>query len=270
MPKLKFKNKNGIYIPVDEIQATYRFEDWDLPLPVLLMLAGDFDRKRNSDVGISELCGEIQPSILKLRHDRLVDPQDLAWATWGTAMHLGLYQALPPELMLKGEVYHQVEIEGLTVGARIDYIEDDTVWDYKSTSVYKAKRVVEHGIAKGAPDWLEQLTMYGAIVPNVRRFGLVVFCRDWQEKESGKYAYPKRVNAFRTNEEDWNLEFSKFLLTSKVADWKRAISLEDSELPECKDLWGSTIDGLPRRCAKYCDVRDSCKQFHRLMERRRS
>ena len=270
MPPAGFVNAHGLPVPWAAIAPTYRREDWTLPLPVLLAFARE-PRDRPGDVRATELAGEIQQAILKRRHDYYTDPVEGMWAMVGTGVHHALEAALGSMgKASESESEVRAEVGGLIVGGRIDWVTDDELVDWKTMALYGAKLVYRNGVTKEKPDFIRQLTIYRALLalagrPDPKRYTIAVLARDHRSYEAKKERdYPPPF--FAAEAEVPPVDEAVRILKAAVEEWKDAVLRPASELPECKDLWKPRPDGLPTRCASYCQVNEFCSQFKRIKE----
>lgn len=261
-----FRNLNGKAVPIETIRETFVQQDWSLPLPLLLAFAATMTREQYCDVSVTQLCGDHQPSILRLRHDVVVDPESLLW----TAMGTGLHRALADAGGDGSEVRLVHEIGGLKVGGTIDYCpSENEIIDWKTTSVYKAKKCLAGTVEKEAPDWWEQLQHYATLARlakgwKINKLTLILLPRDWRPSEAEyKRDYPKQIVAtsFAVLADAVGQEF----LSNRVNRWKENIEKDDAKLERCDDLWGTTSGGEPKRCTLYCQVKESCHQYASIM-----
>jgi len=94
---------------------------------------------------------------------------------------------------------------------------------------------------------------------------LVAIAQDWREVEARRVrGYPAPVTDFGLYEPCTRKEF-----TDAQNEYDRCYELPEPELPECVDLWGKTEEGLPKRCATACAVKDFCSQWERASGGRR-
>lgn len=263
MPKLYFRNLAGIKVDTTDKKAFiegWRKEDWPLTLPWLLALAQP-PKPQYCDVSITELSGEIQPSILARRYDVVADPLDQLYMAEG----IGIHYALEKTGAEGCERQFVHEIEGLQVGGTVDLIQGSEIADNKNTSVWKIKRIITDGVEQAAPDYWEQLQYYAVLASmskeKVESLALVLRARDWRQSEADKDSkYPQKAVTVRFSLAPFDDALS--MLKYKVRIWKEAIEKPDAELPACTDInWGRPINGLPGRCARYCSVSDSCAQL---------
>lgn len=266
MPHVGFYDVHEVPVKFGDIRLNYDPGRWSLPLPVLLALVPE-ERERKGDVRISELVGDPRVAMLRRRHDYYTWPEDEMWRVVGTGFHNAIEKAHPRDA--ERELF--ADINGVRVGGRLDVQSDEHgITDWKVTATYKAKRIIAQGVAKAAPEWYNQACYYAALCDRnniqVTRSRLCVIVRDWRRKEGDVPAPIVTVDVPLPSP-----AIRGAALENAVERWKRNLSLDDSVLEECSDLWGTQRNGLPTRCEGYCPVNIHCNQYSRatLLARRR-
>ena len=193
MPAIGFVDARGIQVSFEELEASYDSERWNMPLPVLKSLS----RLKRSycDISVTELVGPPQIRVLKQRHEYVLEPGDLIWATFGTGLHRMLelrseQNALTEErLMAEFDVEAAGQVCHIRLGGIPDhYVEADggIFTNYKVTSVYKAVILHEKG-PEAASDWVAAENCYAYLMRRhgfeVSRLQVCLLLRDWSARD---------------------------------------------------------------------------------------
>lgn len=285
---------------IDITGQEVRFEDiqngagnfGDTPRAVIRSLARQ-ERKPDhygdpSVVSVTTIINPVQQTRLVQRHDLFVDPMSRIWSTYGTVSH-GFFEAgaQPTDI-----VEHKLVIErdGVKIGGTFDLLEFTTTSgatvaiyqgrDYKVTSAYSVKGMLQEDVYHAKPDYFWQAQLYHLMtqdpeVREVRHFksqkdpelvlwehagkvsvdnwALVAICRDWNERMHGK-VLPQPIATIPIR----LLELSRVenYLRQRILVYKASEMCSDEGLPACTDE--ETWQG--RRCAKYCAAYPVCHQ----------
>lgn len=274
---------------------------YNLPAPLKSALRRDLYHHP----GHISVTGLIQPPQLRqlsIRYDDQIveDVSDRIWMLLGNAVHDVLERADTTNSLQEERL--ETEVMGWKITGKADLWDDNTVSDYKITSVWA-------GINGVKPEWEAQLNMYGLLYEQntftVDALQIVAIYRDWSKgkaKQGGDYpAVPAQVLPV----ERWPVDDAELFLQTRVQVHKDAEDLEDEELPECtaEERWEKpttyavmkegrksavrvfdtekqvqdyimdyggaknyieTRPGRSVRCEEYCPVRDFCHQYARM------
>jgi hypothetical protein len=282
-----------------------------LPAPLYSLLTSDV-KARRAKFSVTELLLSPQMLQLRRRHDDeiVLDPLDNLWRLFGKLCHGKLeahagVNALVEEGLTLG-VYDNGMIELIskttepsrsfvTVSATPDLYEDETVTDYKFTSVWSVKDGIKD-------DWERQLNLYMLFFLlygfSVKHLRIVAIARDWSAAAAKRDKdYPPRVKVFKVKL--WSKPECELFLRERVRLHEAAEKLPDDQLPPCTDeerwatkpVWavmekgkrratklhgtqqaadihaaslpGSVVQERPReykRCENYCDAYSVCSQ----------
>jgi hypothetical protein len=238
--------------------------------------------------------GTLQQMLLKERHDYFVSPEDQFFVLLGQGLHaLMHHHAAGAE---QAEHRMTVVIDKVKVGGTPDNLElllkvpalpsgkkhALEMVDYKVTSLYKVKKMLEVGMAE-AGEWPAQLNYYwmlacispdspiikAGIDPASVEPRLVLDCisRDHRGFEADRAeregkVYPKWDQPFELEARP----VADIMADARAAvkKWKAAKDLPDNKLPKCdaKLLWGG------KRCESYCEARPFCSQATAVLQRK--
>lgn len=212
-------------------------------------------KARRAKYSVTELIQSPQMLQLKRRHadEMTVDPADMLWRLFGSLIHgklekVGGLNALTEE----GLIY---DCKGVTISGQPDLYENETLWDYKTTSVYAVKEGVK-------PEWEQQTNIYAEMLRSygfpVKSIRIVAILRDWSataaKREDG---YPQsQVKVMKVAV--WPSSECKRFIAERVTLHEAAESLPDAKLPECTDeeRWASPT--------KYAVMKDGNKRAVKL------
>jgi hypothetical protein len=270
----------------------------NLPLPLVAAIANDhYEGHQVSDYSTTGLLKPPRISALLRQHrDQLTeDASDRVWALFGQVVHSIIERAATSELVEKRLF---MEIAGKTVSGQIDLYQGDTLWDWKTTSIYAGKN--------GAKiEWIQQGNINRLLCAengiDVKKIQYVALYRDWSQMAAArKTDYPdKPLEIF--NLEVWPLQLSREFVEERIAAHEAA----KTELPLCSDedrwakpeKWALMQKGQKKakklyetekeaaaaitdekkqrieyrpgeqtRCLFYCPVSAYCTQFRAMME----
>jgi hypothetical protein len=270
----------------------------NLPLPLVQAIANDnYSGNRVSDYSTTGLLKPPRIAALQRQHkEKLVeDASDRIWALFGQVVHTIIERAATNELVEKRLF---MEIAGKTVSGQIDLYQGDTLWDWKTTSIYSGK--------DGAKaEWVQQGNINRLLCAEngiqVKRIQYVALYRDWSQMAAArKTDYPdKQIEIF--NLEVWPLQESREFVEERIAlheaakvqlplctdeerwakpeRWalmrkgqKRALKLYETEELATKAITDDKKQrvehrpGEQTRCLFYCPVSAYCTQFRELVE----
>jgi hypothetical protein len=276
----------------------------NLPAPLVAAIANDkYEGDTVSDYSTTGLLKP--PRIAQLmrehREEMTEDASDRIWALFGQVVHSIIERAAVSELVEKRLF---MEINGKTVSGQIDLWKGDTLWDWKTTSIYSGK--------DGPKDeWTFQGNINRLLCAEngieVRRIQYVALYRDWSimaahrkgedypqsqveifdlpiwPLEKSRAFVEERIAAHEsaktelplcTDEERW-MRPEKWALMKKGA--KRAVKLYDTEEQaetakqnaEAGDFKKYRVEHRPGenvRCIYYCPVSAYCTQLRELVQ----
>lgn len=268
-----------------------------LGLPSALVEAVRNDPYTPGDANISTTKLIDSPQIRRLQQKYgeyvVEDASERIWALLGQAVHTILERAGTNQLDALHEKRLFMEIEGWRLSGAFDrlHLEDQTLQDYKVTSIYKAK---------GDISWERQLNVLRQLAKHngmeVKRLQIVAIFRDWRKAEAKRDpSYPQnnvgvievpvwddhtaqayirsRIHLHQaaergeeigcTDDERWYAG-TKYALTKNGA--KRATKVADTIAELGTPPVGYFVEerkGTYRRCEEYCAVSKFCPQFQK-------
>ena len=130
------------------------------------------------------------PQIVQLNRENYEnieeDVTSKLWQLYGTLMHLLLEQASEPNSSDILEQTYRVEFEKMTVTGTPDIISGDVLSDYKNTSVYAIKTMLQEEKVKD--EWLWQTNVYRYLyecdsTDIINTIKVIAIARDWRQGE---------------------------------------------------------------------------------------
>jgi len=146
------------------------------------------------------------PQIVQLNRENYEnieeDVTSKLWQLYGTLMHLLLEQASEPNSNDILEQTYRVEFEKMTVTGTPDIISGDVLSDYKNTSVFAIKIMLQEDKVKD--EWLWQTNVYRYLYERdstdiINTIKVIAIARDWRQGEYDRKkheGYPERVTVF--------------------------------------------------------------------------
>jgi len=265
----------------------------NLPEPLVRAVTFSNRDREGCDYTITELIRPPRIAALERHHADEIeeDAIDRLWALMGSAAHEVLRRSAKTGIIEERAI---VEIDGFKIGGQLDYaVSDDTLWDYKLTSVWAAKDGAK-------PEWIQQLNCYRYMASKYgvvfTKMVIVALFRDWSKREAARNSdYPQQQAAVLeiplwsdADVEKWLSEriamheaANKELplctdedVWAKPEKWavmkkggKRALKLHDTEAAakeHAANQSGLDIEyraGERLRCESYCRVSQFCSQW---------
>lgn len=284
----------------------------NLPAPIVRAITNDRYNAGDSDITVTSLLSppravallrDANPAALKL------DVADRQFALWGQMIHALLEDhaksVLADTLGVAAVIYERrffTQILGWKVSGQIDLCEGQTLWDYKTISVYEANNGLR-------PEREAQLNMLAYLmhmnnveVDELKAVGLI---RDWRPAEAKQRNIYPESSIVTFDVPLWDHERTHHYMMDLVAEHQKA----RRELPQCSDeerwavpdkialhrkgrrtairLYNATPDGIaeleqamdpsnpdlytevrhgePAKRCGYCDARNICAQYAALM-----
>lgn len=249
----------------------------------------------DSDISVTQLISPPYQRLLKTTVEPVVDASDLIKSTLGTAFHEFLQIYGPSEDAIS-ERRLFMTVGGWVISGAIDNIEDHTIWDTKTTSVWAYK-------LGGKEDWERQLNIYAQLCRHKHRetgddryridaLKVAMYFTDFSKTTAGFDGNPEagatvidiplwdepkalayieeRVRLHQqaepepcTDEERWARPAKWALMKSGR---KSAVKLYDTQHEAQSAVKaGHYIEIRPAtytRCKSFCDVSHACKHFN--------
>jgi hypothetical protein len=270
-----------------------------LPQPIVDAVAADSYSRGDADISVTSLIDPPRLVALREKHwnDITEDASDRIWSLMGQSMHAVLERASRTGI---SERRLFIIVEGWKVSGGMDHydatvIENETLTDYKLTTVYKFKN------GGYDPKFEQQLNIYAEMLrqhgESVNFLKIVGILRDWSRaKARQEEGYPERDVVIRdiplwapkkaqefirervilhqqarlslpqcTEEERWA---KPAVYAVKKKGGKRADALFDSKAAaeahasmRGPDYSIEFRPGQSTRCEDYCPVSEFCEQF---------
>lgn len=244
------------------------------------------DGRGDTDISVTELIGPpLIRQLVKKHNDEIVeDAADRIWSLLGNAIH-NILEHSSEELT---EYRMFKEVEGVKISGQADLISNDTIYDYKVTSVWSVLK----GYKK---EWEQQLNLLAYLYDKpLKGLKIVTILRDWSkgkslagggypdanvkvidiplwtQEEQHKYLL-SRLEVHNnepiecTHEEKWSRP-TKFATMKKGR--KSAVKLHDTLQEAEADKRGDHVEirkGANIRCDSYCPVAKFCP-YHRMQQ----
>lgn len=201
----------------------------NLPLPLVQAIANDtYSGDRVSDYSTTGLLKPPRIVALQRQHKDLLveDASERIWALFGQVVHSIIERAATSELVEKRLF---MTVSEKSVSGQIDLLKGDTLWDWKTTSIYAGK--------DGPKDeWIQQGNINRLLCAEngieVNRIQYVALYRDWSQMAAHRKGedYPQsQVEVFDLPL--WPLEKSRAFVEARIAAHEAA----KIELPLCSD-----------------------------------
>lgn len=272
----------------------------NLPADLIKIIENDPYDSGDSDISVTRLINPLQMEALKWEHrdaEAVEDVSEKLWALIGQATHYLLEQVASKGDRVEERLFWP--IDGWIVSGQFDKWENNTLTDYKITSVYSGKDAILHG----KPEWTEQLNLLAALcdlndLPTEKSEILAIF-RDWSKfggRRDPDYPPPAALIPIELLSKEERLSFlfkrvrehqdareGHYPPCTQSQMWERpttyAVMKEGRKsalrvLDTMQDAlsWVETnkpkgkVDIVLRpgervRCENYCQVRDVCQQY---------
>jgi hypothetical protein len=276
----------------------------NLPEPVYNAV-NNHDHK-SGDYSASMLYKSPRQVHLAKRHYNEIekDAVDMVWALFGTALHYVLEKGATKDSLT--EEYMTADIHGKILSGSSDLLtvteKGYKVSDYKTVSAWSI--IYMSSMEDWTKQLNTYAYLFHKNGVDISELEIVAFMRDWQKSKAKiDRKYPQcQVKAI--NIPLWSLEEQREYIESRVQMFESMKDIPDDELPECtrEELWQSedkyavmkkggkravklydnrdaaiqhatelptgfiqTRKGTVKRC-EYCDGRQFCNQYKRLVE----
>ncbi len=206
-----------------------------LNLPAILVKAVQNDTYTGDKVSDYSTTGLLRPprivQLSRMHKDKITeDVSDRIWSLFGQVTHSIIERAASDELVEKRLF---MEVSGKTVSGQIDLYQGDTIWDWKTTSIYSAKDGPKE-------EWVQQANINRLICAKngieVKKLVYVALYRDWSKMAAERKGedYPQsQIEIFPLPL--WPHGVTEAFVMERIHLHEQA----KTELPECseKDRW---------------------------------
>lgn len=188
------------------------------------------------------------------------DASNRLFAAFGTAVHKVFEDEDDKPGIIKEQQFSK-KVGKYTITGKLDRFdpEEKTIFDYKSTSIYKVK-------GGNFEEWYTQLMIYAWLLKDagyeVNKLCIYALLRDWSRTEAKRDPkYPQTqavVIPFDIGEDDF--KFIDKYISDKVAEIEAAEPLADDDIPACssKERW--------EKPAKYAAMVEGGKKALKLFD----
>jgi len=228
----------------------------DLPKALVNVLTRDI-KPRSAKYSVTELIGPPQIRCLRERHgDKIeIDPVDRIWLLFGKLLHGKLEAASDGNALTEEKLV--ITHDGVTVSGTPDLYDGETIWDYKTTSVYAIREI--------KPEWTTQANLYNYILAKstgfqTRALKIVAICKDWRRGESKKKADYPQSPVVILDVPILTDSVCEAYLSERIALHEEANLADDTGLPPCsaEERW--------ERPAKYAVAVPGATKAMRLLD----
>lgn len=240
---------------------------FQLPNSIFRAIQNDPYSKGDADISTTELINTPQIVALMRRHKDAIeeDVSERIWSLVGQAVHTILERAASDDVIAEKRYFR--DVLGWKISGAVDLIEDETLFDYKVTSVfayiYDSRR----------KDWTAQANinnwLRSAKWGSVDKLQNVLILRDWVKSKSGTGKYPD-VQIVTVDLDLWDLKKAEDYVIERVKIHQEAQKCSDEQLAvkfpcSTEDRWLNERTGVFTRCEQYCAVGRAgfCRQFIR-------
>lgn len=223
----------------------------------IIAMDDDYTGPKTSEarsISASGLAAPPRQVVLRRRHDKelVVDASDLLFMLIGKTAH-AILEKYSQAVLVEKRI--ETTYKGWLISGEIDeYDVNGTLRDWKTTSAWS--------VSKDKDEWIQQVNVYAWLLRRELGFHpqnleIAAILKDHSDRHMTTSAYPPIP--FATVEVELWTE-------SRQYEWihARLAQLESAErdLPNCSpsDRWENAA-GEPRRCPKYCLLRDHCTQW---------
>lgn len=183
--------------------------------------------------------GLIQPPRIKqltarYRDNLSMDVADRVWPLLGSNTHYILERVDTKDGLQEERL--SMSIKGWKVTGQPDLYEDQTIFDYKITSVWS----VLHGVK---PEWTSQLNIYAELMRHasfsVKALKIITILRDWSKHQINKSRDYPETQVVMLPVDLWPPEKAQEYIQERVHLHQVCEGLEDKDLPLCtaKERW---------------------------------
>jgi len=224
-----------------------------------------YTRKPEWDFSVTELLKPVQIRALEKRHgDKITeDISERIWALLGSCVHEVLDKATGQDSLNEERLV--VDVGGYTIAGKPDLLEDNTLTDYKVTSVWKV-------IFGYSPEWESQLNIYRYLYKkygfDIDKLQIIAILRDWKASDAENKADYPNVQVHTFHIPVWDLLDTKKYIFERIKAHKEAENLPDSELPFCtpEERWErpskyAVMKGKNKRAVKLCDTEQQAEEY---------
>lgn len=224
----------------NKMKLTNKFK---LPKEIIRAVSNDTYSKGESTISVSGLLSAPRPRILGIEHQDsiVVDVVDQVWKILGTATHTILERANEgyEDTMIEERMY--ASVLGWTISGQTDSIslEENTLKDYKVTSVYKVMKAQK----EGDDSWEAQLNCYAWLYQHnigktIDKLQIITVNRDWNKSQKKRMGndYPDSPISV-IDIPVWDTETQKEFIEERVKLHQEAEAdfLINRELPLCSE-----------------------------------
>lgn len=179
------------------------------------------------DYSVTELLQPPRIYQLKKRHgnELHVDVMDSLMSMLGTAFHDLMEQHTKTG---EAELLLAADFNGVTISGTIDWLHDNTITDYKTTSVWS--------YIFDKPEWEQQLNLYRWLAKQngfaITNLEVAAIFRDWSESRTNRDDYPQ-YRGMRIPQDLWLTDQIEQFLSDRISAHVYAEHVSDDDLRYC-------------------------------------
>jgi len=216
--------------------------------------------KDNYDFSVTEIVRPLQMIYLQRTNDYEIDALNGIKALMGTAFHAYMETQKvknPDDYVMEKRVFKT--IEGITISGQPDLYHKSarTLWDYKTTGMYRANMVLKGDILKTEREWVIQTNCYRYMAElDCNKIKILAVVTDFRKNNNYGLDKPVIIIDLPTINND---SMEKWLI-KRVKKIKETMDV--GKYPECseEETWGG------KRCKDWCDVSSFCKQYRKTVK----
>lgn len=235
----------------------------NLPEPIVNAIINDPYNPGDADISTTRLINPPQIEALKVKYGSEIeeDVSERIWSLLGQSVHVVLERAAGGKGIAEKRYF--AGMEGWKVSGAVDFLNAETLVDYKVTSVWTyiyGSRIKEWAAQGNVNRWL-YFKNTGLVVTKLRN---ILILRDWRRKDAEKISGYPNVQVVMVELPVWTMEEAEAYVKERVLLHQAARKAADSELAPCSDeeRWLDK-NGKYNRCADFCPVNKFCQQLKR-------
>jgi hypothetical protein len=238
---------------------------YNLPSPIYEAIRRDSYNAGDCDISTTRLISPPRIVALGKKYADQVeeDVSERIWSLFGQVTHAILERAGSRE---NSEKRYFAEMDGWKISGAVDFLDDTTIFDFKTTSVWS---VIFDSRRK---EWTEQGNVNRWLAhKNGRESSAlqnIVLLRDWSKNKVGEKKYPE-VQVVTIDLDVWPIQQAENFIKERVHLHREAQKMPDEALPLCtpEERWSSRT-GEQIRCKSYCSVKNFCSFYKSVVNAR--
>jgi len=201
----------------------------NLPLPIVRAVQHD-DYEQSGDISVTGLIQPPRIRQLTSRHrgDISIDVADRIWPLLGSNTHYILERAQVDNALQEERL--SIEVNGWTITGKPDLYYNQTVYDFKVTSVWSVLNGVK-------PEWGIQTNLYAHLLRHcnfsIEAATIICILRDWSKHQVKRSSNYPGTQVVMLPVKLWTQEETRKYILTRVQLHQEAEHLSDADLPVC-------------------------------------